>query len=118
MSSGLDWERFGVITGGDKVCILSPPLLSEKDLSISLRKKSNSSFLLQSTAAVSKDIPNTASSLLEPWANEHAPSNTVLRISQHYLCTTCTYWFAAPQQFHTKQDIREMENETIEDNKL
>ena len=29
MSSGLDWERFGVITGGDEVCILPPhPLLS------------------------------------------------------------------------------------------
>ena len=25
MSSGLDWERFGVITGGDEVCILPPP---------------------------------------------------------------------------------------------
>ena len=28
MSSGLDWERFGVITGGDEVCILPPPTLS------------------------------------------------------------------------------------------
>ena len=34
MSSGLDWERFGVITGGDEVCILPPPLLSEKGLGI------------------------------------------------------------------------------------
>ena len=25
MSSGLDWERFGVITGGDEVYILPPP---------------------------------------------------------------------------------------------
>ena len=43
MSSGLDWERFGVITGGDEVCILPPPTLSEKGvgiptLSISLNK--------------------------------------------------------------------------------
>ena len=30
MSSGLDWERFGVITGGDDVCILPPPTLSEQ----------------------------------------------------------------------------------------
>ena len=30
MSSGLDWERFGVITGGDEVCILPPPTMSEK----------------------------------------------------------------------------------------
>ena len=30
MSSGLDWERFGVITGGDEACILPPPTLSEK----------------------------------------------------------------------------------------
>ena len=29
MSSGLDWERFGVITGGDEVCILPPSTLSE-----------------------------------------------------------------------------------------
>ena len=34
MSSGLDWERFGVITGGDEVCILPPPTLSEKGLGI------------------------------------------------------------------------------------
>ena len=34
MSSGLDWERFGVITGGDKVCILPPPTLSEKGVGI------------------------------------------------------------------------------------
>ena len=45
MSSGLDWERFGVITGGDEVCILPPPTLSEKGvgiptLSISPKKKS------------------------------------------------------------------------------
>ena len=33
-SSGLDWERFGVITGGDEVCILPPPTLSEKGLGI------------------------------------------------------------------------------------
>ena len=43
MSSGLDWERFGVITGGDEVCILPPPTLSEKGvgiptLSISLKE--------------------------------------------------------------------------------
>ena len=25
MLSGLDWERFGVITGGDEACILPPP---------------------------------------------------------------------------------------------
>ena len=42
MSSGLDWERFGVITGGDEVCMLPPPTLSEKvvgipTLSISLK---------------------------------------------------------------------------------
>ena len=30
MSSGLEWERFGVITGGDEVWILPPPTLSEK----------------------------------------------------------------------------------------
>ena len=34
MSSGLDWERFGVITGGDEVCILPPPTLSEKGVGI------------------------------------------------------------------------------------
>ena len=34
MSSGLDWERFGVITGGDEVCILPPPNLSEKGVGI------------------------------------------------------------------------------------
>ena len=34
MSSGLDWERFGVITGGDEVCILPPPILSEKGVGI------------------------------------------------------------------------------------
>ena len=36
MSSGLDWERFGVITGGDEVCILppGPPQLSEKGVGI------------------------------------------------------------------------------------
>ena len=34
MSSGLDWERFGVITGGDEVCILPPPPLSEKGVGI------------------------------------------------------------------------------------
>ena len=34
MSSGLDWERFGVITGGDDVCILPPPILSEKGVGI------------------------------------------------------------------------------------
>ena len=33
-SSGLDWERFGVITGGDEVCILPPPTLSEKGVGI------------------------------------------------------------------------------------
>ena len=33
-SSGLDWERFGVITGGDEVCIYHPPLLSEKGVGI------------------------------------------------------------------------------------
>ena len=33
-SSGLDWERFGVITGGDEVCILPPPILSEKGVGI------------------------------------------------------------------------------------
>ena len=32
--SGLDWERFGVITGGDEVCILPPPTLSEKGVGI------------------------------------------------------------------------------------
>ena len=30
MSSGLDWERFGVITGGDEVCILPPPTCLKK----------------------------------------------------------------------------------------
>ena len=35
MLSGLDWERFGVITGGDEVCILPPPTLSEKGVGIS-----------------------------------------------------------------------------------
>ena len=34
MSSGLDWERFGVITGGDEACILPPPTLSEKGVGI------------------------------------------------------------------------------------
>ena len=34
MSSGLDWERFGVITGGDEACILPPPTLSEKEVGI------------------------------------------------------------------------------------
>ena len=34
MSSGLDWEQFGVITGGDEVCILPPPTLSEKGVGI------------------------------------------------------------------------------------
>ena len=34
MSSGLDWERFGVVTGGDEVCILPPPLMSEKGVGI------------------------------------------------------------------------------------
>ena len=34
MSSGLYWERFGVITGGDEVCILPPPTLSEKGVGI------------------------------------------------------------------------------------
>ena len=34
MSSGLDCERFGVITGGDEVCILPPPTLSEKGVGI------------------------------------------------------------------------------------
>ena len=34
MSSGLDWERFGVIMGGDEVCILPPPTLSEKGVGI------------------------------------------------------------------------------------
>ena len=34
MSSGLYWERFGVITGGDEVCILPPPILSEKGVGI------------------------------------------------------------------------------------
>ena len=34
MSSGLDWERFGVITGEDEVCILPPPTLSEKGVGI------------------------------------------------------------------------------------
>ena len=34
MSSGLDWERFGVTTGGDEVCILPPPTLSEKGVGI------------------------------------------------------------------------------------
>ena len=34
MSSGLDWERFGVITGGDEVCILPPPTMSEKEVGI------------------------------------------------------------------------------------
>ena len=34
MSSGLDWERFGVITGGDEVFILPPPTLSEKGVGI------------------------------------------------------------------------------------
>ena len=34
MPSGLDWERFGVITGGDEVCILPPPTLSEKGMGI------------------------------------------------------------------------------------
>ena len=34
MSSGLDWERFGVITDGDEVCILPPPTLSEKGVGI------------------------------------------------------------------------------------
>ena len=34
MSSGLDWDRFGVITGGDEVCILPPPTLSEKGVGI------------------------------------------------------------------------------------
>ena len=34
MSSGLDGERFGVITGGDEVCILPPPTLSEKGVGI------------------------------------------------------------------------------------
>ena len=34
MSPGLDWERFGVITGGDEVCILPPPTLSEKGVGI------------------------------------------------------------------------------------
>ena len=47
MPSGLDWERFGVITGGDEVCILPPPTLSEKGvgiptLSISPKKKKKS----------------------------------------------------------------------------
>ena len=49
MSSGLDWERFGVITGGDEVCILPPPTLSEKGvgippLSISPKNKINEVF--------------------------------------------------------------------------
>ena len=45
MSSGLDWERFGVITGGDEVCILPPPTFCLKKgwgyplLSISQEKK-------------------------------------------------------------------------------
>ena len=34
MSSGLYWERFGVITGGDEVCILPPPTLSLKGVGI------------------------------------------------------------------------------------
>ena len=34
MSSGLDWELFGVITGGDEVCILPPPTLSENGVGI------------------------------------------------------------------------------------
>ena len=35
MSSGLDWERFGVITGEDEVCILPPStFLSEKGVGI------------------------------------------------------------------------------------
>ena len=34
MPSGLDWERFGVITGGDEVCILPPPTLSENGVGI------------------------------------------------------------------------------------
>ena len=34
MSSGLDWERFGVIAGGDEVCILPLPTLSEKGVGI------------------------------------------------------------------------------------
>ena len=33
-SSVLDWKRFGVITGGDEVCILPPPTLSEKGVGI------------------------------------------------------------------------------------
>ena len=53
MSSGLDWERFGVITGGDEVCILSPPTLSEKGvgiptLSISLKEKPLVGWLIPS----------------------------------------------------------------------
>ena len=34
MSSGLDWERVGMITGGDEVCTLPPPTLSEKGVGI------------------------------------------------------------------------------------
>ena len=34
MSSGLDWERFGVIAGGDEVCVLPLPTLSEKGVGI------------------------------------------------------------------------------------
>ena len=35
MSSGLDWERFGVITGGDEVsAFYHPPLVSEKGVGI------------------------------------------------------------------------------------
>ena len=59
MSSGLDWERFGVITGGDEVCILPPPTLSEKGVGIPTLSISQYFFAAQVCGAPLKNNYST-----------------------------------------------------------